>query len=95
MRALVHRYRVVDADALVERIQEEFVERVKAIEGFVAYYVIDGGDDTVTTMTLGETVEAVEASSAKSQDWIVERAAALVAGAPDVTAGEVRVRTER
>jgi hypothetical protein len=95
MRASVHRYRVMDAEALVERIQEEFVERVKAIEGFVAYYVIDGGDGTVTSMTLGETEEAVEAAEVESQHWIVERAAHLVEGAPDVTSGEVRVRTER
>ena len=95
MRASVHRYQVMDAEALVERIQEELVDRVKAIEGFVAYYVIDGGDGTVTTMTLGETEEAVEAAAVESQDWIVERAAHLVGGAPDVTSGEVRVRTER
>ena len=95
MRASVHTYRVTDADALVELIQEEFVERVKTIEGLVAYYVIDGGDGTVTSITLGDTEEAVEASAADSQDWIVERATHLVEGAPDVTAGEVRVRTER
>jgi hypothetical protein len=95
MRASLHRYRVIDAEALVERIQEEFVERVKTIEGFVAYYVIDGGDGSVTSITLGETEEAVQTSAVESQDWIVERAAHLVEGAPNVTAGEVRVRAER
>jgi sugar-specific transcriptional regulator TrmB len=95
MRASLHRYKVMDAEALIERIQQEFIERVKAIEGLVGYYVIDGGDGTVTSITLGETEEAVEALAVDSQDSIVERAAHLVEGAPDMTAGEVRVRVER
>ena len=95
MHASVSRYRVMDVEALVKRVQEEFVERVKTIEGFVGYYVIDGGDGTVTSITLAETEEAVEASTVQTQHWVVEKAAHLVEGAPDVTAGEVRVRTER
>ena len=57
MHASVSRYRVMDVEALVKRVQEEFVERVKTIEGFVGYYVIDGGDGTVTSITLAETEE--------------------------------------
>jgi hypothetical protein len=61
MRASVRRYQVMDVEALIERVQEEFVERVKTIEGFVGYYVIDGGDGTVTSITLGEAEGAIEA----------------------------------
>jgi hypothetical protein len=61
MHASIRRYRAVDAEALIKKIQDEFVERVKSIEGFVAYYVVDGGDGTVTSVTVGETEEAVEA----------------------------------
>ena len=95
MYASVSIYRVMDVDPLVQTVQEELVERVKTIEGFVGYYMIDGGDGTVISITLGEIEEAVEASTAQTQHWVVERAAHLVKGAPDVTAGEVRVRAER
>ena len=95
MYASVRRYRVVDVEALVKSVQEEFVERVRTIEGFVGYYVIDGGDGTVTSITVGETEEAVEASTVQARHWVVESAAHLVEGAPDETAGEVRVRAER
>ena len=95
MHALVSRYRVMDVDRLVQGVQEELVERVKTIEGLVGYYVIDGGDGTLTSITLGETEEAVEASTAGAKHWVVERAAHLVESAPDVTTGEVRVRAER
>jgi hypothetical protein len=74
--------RALDVEALVKRVQEEFVERVKTIEGFVGYYVIDGGDGTVTSITLAETEEAVEASTVQTQHWVVEKAAHLVEGAP-------------
>jgi len=76
-------------------MQEEFVQRVKTVDGFVGYYVVDGGDGTITSITVGETEEAVEASTARAEHWVVEMAAHLVEGAPDVTAGEVRVRIER
>ncbi|MGA2925792.1 MAG: hypothetical protein ABSG43_07315 [Solirubrobacteraceae bacterium] len=85
----------MDVDPLVHAVQDELVELVKSIEGFIGYYMIDGGDGTVISITLGEIEEAVEASTAVTQHWVVERAAHLVEGAPDVTAGEVRVRAER
>ena len=95
MHASVSRYRVMDVDPLVQAVQKDVVERVRTIEGFVGYYMIDGGDGTVISITLGEIEEAVEASTAVVQRWVVERASHLVEGAPDVTAGEVRVHAQR
>ncbi|MGO9792291.1 MAG: hypothetical protein ACLP8S_23120 [Solirubrobacteraceae bacterium] len=95
MQASIRTYRAMDTDAIVQKFQEEFIERVRTIEGFLGYYVVDGGDGTVATITLGETEAAVEASNLQAQRWVIERAAHLVEGAPDVTAGEVRVRVER
>ena len=95
MYASVRRYQALDAEALLRKVEEEFVERLKTVEGFVGYYVIDGADGTVTSVTIGETEEAVEASTVLAKEWVVERAAHLVASAPDLTTGEVRVRAER
>ena len=95
MHAAVRKYRVSDIDTLVQRVEEGFVERVKGIDGFVGYYVIDGGDGTAASVTVGESEEAVEASTQRAAEWVQENAADLIEGAPDVTAGEVRVRAER
>jgi hypothetical protein len=95
MHAAVRRYQVSDTDALVSKVQEEFVERVKGVDGFVGYYVIDGGDGAVASVTVGETEQAVEDSTRLAAEWVRESAADLIEGAPDVTAGEVRVRAER
>jgi hypothetical protein len=92
MHASVRRYRVMDAEAFVKRTREEYVDRVNTIEGLVGYYMIDGGDGTVTSITVCETEEAVKRSDVSARHWVIERAAHLVAGAPEVTSGEVRVR---
>jgi hypothetical protein len=95
MHAAVRKYQVTDVDALVTRVEAEFVPRVKAVDGFVGYYVIDGGDGTATSVTVGETEAAVDESIQLARDWVQESVTDLIASPPDVTAGEVRVRAER
>jgi hypothetical protein len=95
MHASIRRYRVRDIDSLVEKVESEFVDQVKEIDGFVGYYVIDGGDGTAASVTVGETADAVAESTRLAGNWVRESAADLVEGQPEVTAGEVRVRAER
>jgi hypothetical protein len=95
MHASVRRYRVRDIDALVDKVESEFVDQVKEIDGFVGYYVIDGADGTAASVTVGETAEAVAESARLAAAWVRDSASELVDGSPDVTVGEVRVRAER
>ena len=95
MHAAIRRYRVTDIDALVSRVEAEFVQQIKGIDGFVGYYVIDGGDGTAVSVTVGETADAVENSTQRATEWVRGSVAELIDGAPEVTVGEVRVRAER
>jgi hypothetical protein len=95
MHSAVRKYRVNDVDELVRKVEDDFVDQVKGVDGFVGYYVIDGGDGTAASVTVGETAEAVEQSTNLAREWVQENAADLVEGAPEVTAGEVRIRAER
>lgn len=95
MHASVRRYRVRDIDALVDKVESEFVDRIKDIDGFVGYYVVDGGDGTAVSVTVGEGANAVAESTQLAASWVRESAADLVEGEPEVTVGEVRVRAER
>jgi hypothetical protein len=95
MHASIRRYRVNDIDELVSRVESQFVDQVKEIEGFVGYYVIDGDDGTAASVTVGETADAVAESTKRAADWVRENASELVEGSPEVTVGEVRVRAER
>jgi hypothetical protein len=95
VHASVRQYRVRDIDTLVSRIEDEFVEQVTGIDGFVGYYVIDGGDGAVASVTVGETADAVAESTRLTAAWMRDSASELVDGEPEVTVGEVRVRAER
>ena len=95
MHASVRRYRVRDMDALVDKVESEFVDQVKEIDGFVGYYVIDGDDGTAASVTVGDTAEAVAESVRLAATWVRESASDLVEGEPEVTVGEVRVSAER
>jgi hypothetical protein len=95
MHAAIRKYRVNDKPGFLTKVGDEFVDRVKSVDGFVGYYLVDGGDGTMTTITVGETEQAVETLNQRADDWIVENAAHLVESAPGVTMGEVRVRIER
>ena len=95
MHASVRQYRTRDIDALVGKVEEGFVDQVKAIDGFVGYYVIDGGDGTAAPVTVGEDAAAVADTVRLAADWVRENAADLVEGEPEVTLGEVRIRAER
>ena len=95
MHASVRRYRVSDVDTLVSKVEDEFVDQVKEIDGFVGYYVIDGADGTVASVTVGETAQAVAESVRLAATWVRDSIADLVEGEPEVTVGEVRVSAER
>jgi hypothetical protein len=95
MHAAIRQYRVTDIDALVSKVEAEFVQRLEGIDGFVGYYVIDGGEGNAASVTVGETEQAVAESTSRAAEWVQESAADLVEGAPTVTTGEVRVRAER
>jgi hypothetical protein len=95
MHASVRRYRTRDTDALERKVEDEFVDQVKKIDGFVGYYVIDGGDGDVASVTVCETAGALQQITKLAGDWVRESLGDLVDGQPDVVAGEVRVRAER
>ena len=94
MHASVRRYRTRDVTALERKVQDEFVDQVKKVDGFVGYYVIDGGNGDVASVTVCETADALQQITKLAGDWVRESLGDLVEGAPDVVTGEVRVRAE-
>jgi hypothetical protein len=95
MHAAIRIYAVNDMDALVNKVDAEFVPQVNQIEGFVGYYVIDGGDGTAVSVTVGETAAAVDASTSAAAEWVRTSIPELIEGPPQVVVGEVRVRASR
>ena len=80
----------MDVDALVKKVQEEFVKRVKTIDGFVDYYVIDGGDGTGHVHhRRGNQAGGRRVDPGGRSVGVVEAASDLVEGRAEMTTGEV------
>jgi hypothetical protein len=91
MYGAIRTYRVTDIEELSRRVKDEFVPLVSDTPGFVAYYVIDGGDGTVSSITICQDREGVEATVARAADWIADRISSLIESGPDIMIGEVTV----
>jgi hypothetical protein len=89
MYGVIRQYRTTDIEELSRRVQDEFVPKVREVPGFVAYYVIDGGDGSVASITLCETSSGVEESTSRASQWVSDAVSHLIQGDPEITAGEV------
>ncbi len=94
MHASIRRYRTSDISALERKVEEEFIDQVKDVDGFLSYDVIDGGDGDVASVTVCKTATALQKITRLAGDWVRESLGDLVEGDPDVLAGEVRVHAE-
>jgi len=93
MYAAIRRYtyergNLNEMSALVER---SFLPAVSQIAGFVAYYVIDSGMGTLTTVTVFETRDGADKSVRLAAEWTAKNLADVGLSRPQITAGEVRV----
>jgi hypothetical protein len=91
MYASIRQYRSTDVGEVARRAAD-FVPIVRQVPGFSAWYVVDGGDGTLITVTLCEDQAGVEESVRLAADWVRENIADLIEGSPTVTNGEVRMQ---
>jgi hypothetical protein len=80
------------ADELAERIKGA-VPIITGVSGFMGYYVIYAPDDTVTAISIFNTVAEAEESNRRALAWIEENLAPLVIGQATATAGPVIVHS--
>jgi hypothetical protein len=93
MWASVRRYE--DNPELAERLAEhgEEIEAViSEVSGFVSYYLIHDGSDTVS-ITVARDKDGVERSNRIAAEWLREHAAEIPSSTPHITEGEVLVTT--
>ena len=80
------------ADALAERIKGA-VPIISEVSGFMGYYVIYAPDDTVTAISVFNTVAEAQESNRRALAWIEDNLGPLVVGAASATAGPVIVHS--
>jgi hypothetical protein len=87
----VRKYHSSSVAEVTRRVQEGFLPLLRQSPGFMAYYVVDGGDGWLTSISLFEDRAGAENSTRLAADWVRENIAALFDGAPDVVQGEAVV----
>ena len=74
--------------AAVER-QESLKAAMRAIEGLVAYYIVDKGDGDLATVSIVRDRAGAEQSIAAAAAWVREHMAQWAPGPPTIVQGEV------
>ena len=80
------------ADELAARIKGA-VPIVSGVSGFMGYYVIYAPDDTVTAISIFNTVAEAQESNRRALAWIEKNLGPLVVGDATATAGPVIVHS--
>ena len=72
MFVAVRKYRVRRGSTAewARRVQEGFVPLMRDLEGFLGYYLVDGGEDVVITVSMFDSADAALVSNTKAADWV-------------------------
>jgi len=92
MYASIRRYKTSPGGAaeLARRVTQGFVPIISNAPGFVAYYVVDAGNDLVASISVFQDHAGAVESNRVAADW-VKTIASLLPSPPEIMAGEVTV----
>lgn len=93
MHATVRRYEGVDrnrTDELKKRVGDSLMPRLSKLPGFSGYYLIDGGDGVMSSISFFETSAQSDESTRIAGEWVrEEKLEAALPSPPKVTYGKV------
>ena len=93
MYATVRRYEGIDkarSDEITRRVGDSLLASVSVLPGFGAYYLIDGGENVLTSIGLFESAKEAHESTRIAARWVREqKLESALPNTPKVTAGPV------
>lgn len=94
MYAVVRRYNIVEGmtPRVIERVEAEYVEKVRTLPGFVSYLVVDPNDGTLLSLALFSERASAQESNRVASEFVRMRLHGMVSTAPMIVSGEVVVR---
>jgi hypothetical protein len=78
-----------------KRVQADFVPLMRELEGFTGYYLLDGGQDVLATISMFDSADAALMSNAKAAEWVRHNVLEFARGMPEVIVGDVLVSEVR
>ena len=93
MFASIRKYNVRrgSAEELARRVREGFVPMMRQIQGFGAYYPLDGGPDVLITISIFDSADEAFASNEKAADWVRNNVLEFTKGMPEVMVGDALI----
>jgi hypothetical protein len=90
---VIRRYQVdlKNVDKIVTEAKSGFLPLVTRVPGFASYSMLDAGNGTLVTISGFTSSSGAEESTKAAAKYIKEHLATLVAKAPEVTTGEVKL----
>ncbi|MGH8066658.1 MAG: antibiotic biosynthesis monooxygenase [Candidatus Entotheonellia bacterium] len=79
------------ASEIAKRVQKGFVPMMSREPGFLAYYLMSGPDNELTTISIFQQQAAADASNEKALQWIKQNIASLVHSSIQFTVGQALV----
>jgi heme-degrading monooxygenase HmoA len=93
MFASIRKYNVRRGSAkeLARRVGEGFVPMMRQIQGFRAYYLLDGGPDVLITISIFDSADEAFASNEKAADWVRNNVLEFTKGIPEAMVGDALI----
>jgi Antibiotic biosynthesis monooxygenase len=93
MYASVRQYTITSGhekvDEAVREVQAGLGPIISQAPGFIAYYVLDAGNNVVAAISLFESKAAANTADRMVADWIRQHLTSFVGSPPEVLEGEV------
>ncbi|PZS06678.1 MAG: hypothetical protein DLM70_04545 [Chloroflexi bacterium] len=79
-----------NVNEILKQDEKSFVPSISRAAGFRDYFCIDGGNGTLTSVSLFENRADGEKFNVSAMNWVQEHLGSLLPTTPKVTSGEVR-----
>jgi hypothetical protein len=91
MYAAIRRYHTDpdSVDEVARLVNEEFVDIVSGMPGFVAYFVLNAGQGEIGSVSVFEDQQSAEESNSRAEEWVKQSLSELLPTPADFAGGEV------
>ena len=92
MYVVIRRYGLLTnepVEKVMQGVREGFIPIIKKAPGFLAYYTLDSGSGTLTSISIFEHRAGAERSNKLAQDWVGSTLSSALPTSPEIIVGEV------
>jgi hypothetical protein len=93
MHATIRRYEGVDQNRIEEltrKLEESLLPQLSKLDGFGGYYLVEAGNNVMTSINFFDTATQGEESTRLSSSWVRDqKLETIVPNPPKITSGEI------